>query len=692
MKTSRREILLEIVALQVDSKQLTLWDKEGKPTYFPQGDARVALIVQEARDKGLTTGKPVTVNIAVINTSKEEYYDTEKNSGGIIKFLRIARKKLVDFLTDAEAEMPPKPVNPIKLGGFSVTSFEPVQIKPTISAVAAPVVQPSGDDWAGYLWVTGWDESTNIVELVKAFRRMPASTGSLKIASEMRNWPWPIKVTGRQTKEYMSAYTEILSKVPGVAFVVLEDNSSTPPAYVPVQKAQTNADKLAAASARLEELGAVTSDSPEFAEELKEDETIVAVVGDKVIPDVQHLHRQVRQSSKLKDFSGFTAFLQRLSTIVSERRHSAEDLMKFMEHGDLPIADDGSIVIFKLLRKTDTVGEFVDCYTKKIKQRIGSRVQVDAHLVDPDRRVDCSNGLHVAARSYLRSYGGDVIVIAKVAPEDVFAVPEYNNNKMRVAAYDIIDVVTPEMQTALLSNRPITDCEGGLELLNKVLTGNHPAPNQLVKVMGHLGGNVRYIDLTEEKATEDQDIANLVRSDAPIREALNMDAKLEAEVAIAEPVDAKSIKAAPAKAPTKVEQMQELWDKFQKAETSEVATDLANQMFAIKVASKKQWSLLGISSAQVDAIAAARATGSKPAPVRTKEEIKAAAPKVDKPAKSSGKAETIRGYLNDDGMTDYAKAHAIHDLKRAAKKGYFALGLTPDEVNAIQKLVKLHVK
>lgn len=269
---------------------------------------------------------------------------------------------------------------------------------------------------------------------------------------------------------------------------------------IPVKKEPelTNDQKVAAAEKKLEDLGAVSTNSSQFHAPLAEsDDTIVAMVGDKVIPDVQHLHNQIRQSVKLQDCAGFTLFMKRLSAVINERRHSVEDLMKFMEKGDLPIADDGCIVIYKRLNSTNEPGVYTDCHTNKIRQKVGSLVLVDEQLVDPDRRQDCSNGLHVASLTYLKHFGGDVTIIGKVRPEDVFAVPQYNTNKMRVCAYHIIAELTEEQRQVVNGGGSICDAVGGQELLNKVLRGEHPPVTQLVRVTKQQGEGVIYTDIAD---------------------------------------------------------------------------------------------------------------------------------------------------------------------------------------------------
>ncbi|MEL2330844.1 hypothetical protein, partial [Klebsiella pneumoniae] len=86
-----------------------------------------------------------------------------------------------------------------------------------------------------------------------------------------------------------------------------------------------------------------------------------------------------------------------------------------------PIADDGCIVIYKLLLKDGPSDHkefsYRDIHSQKVPQSVGTLVCMNESLVDPDRRNECSNGLHVARRQYLGNFSGNVCVLAKVAPE-----------------------------------------------------------------------------------------------------------------------------------------------------------------------------------------------------------------------------------------------------------------------------------
>ena len=70
---------------------------------------------------------------------------------------------------------------------------------------------------------------------------------------------------------------------------------------------------------------------------------------------------------------GVQAFLARCAQFIDNRQHSVDDLMRFLERGDLPLADDGSIIAYKMLRrKNGSEDIFVDCHSGNIPQRVGS--------------------------------------------------------------------------------------------------------------------------------------------------------------------------------------------------------------------------------------------------------------------------------------------------------------------------------
>ena len=691
--------LISIIALAVDSRNITLWKPDGSTVVFPQGDLRVARIVAEAKAKGLEPGKVIEVNIAPEIAGKTEFTDAEKHTNGFVKFFKVAKAKLKEFFED-ETEVHPAPQVPdIKMGSpCQVMVDKAMDTFLAIQANEPEVTVEYGDyDRCNHLlWITGYDKEHDRVSLVRFIRETLQLGLDDAIAKANLEWPIALKAV---SDDALVEFTNRLQQLKGVHWAVT-NRSITPDAYEEPKVTQgkptepTKQEKLTAASEKLKALGAVSTDDASFHEDVKEDEAIVAVTSAGIVPGVEGLQRHLRQASKLKDYKGFNRFLERLAPVVKNRRHSVEDLMKFMEKAELPIADDGCILFLKRLNFKEKDGEgrrvFVDCHSGKIKQWVGMKVQVREDLVDPDRRRDCSNGLHVAAMSYITGFNGNVTILGKVAPEDVFAVPEYSTNKMRVAAYHIIAELPEKERSNVCNGVYLSKTDVGKKLLNDAIVGNHTAPTDLVMVGGHMGSNLKYTQLTG--GTVEQ-----IRTTAS-KEALDMEESLK-DNQIAEPVKALDVKPVnkpaveikPAKAPTVKEQILELVKEFQSATSPEDKLAAADLLVELRGKAKKPWGAFGVDSSIVDEIAKVRSTQER------LEEAKAEPVKVSKPAKAAAKpgngkhADTIRSWLNDSGMSDYQKAHSIHDLKRAAKKSYAALGLTEEECKAIDKL-KHHLK
>lgn len=402
----------------------------------------------------------------------------------------------------------------------------------------------------------------------------------------------------------------------------------------------TNDQKIELATARMRELAGngCSADDPDFHKPITDEDpdTIVALNTQtgSVIPHAHKLSSQMKAASKLKDFRGFVNFINRLEPVLKDRGHSAEDLMKFIEHGDLPIADDGCIVIYKRLKEKGNT--FVDVHSGNIKQNVGSYVFMRPGLVDPNRRQDCSNGLHVASLGYLSSFSGNVTVMAKVRPEDVFAVPEYSRTKMRVCGYHILAVLPESLRNHVNSGGSISSIPEGKELLNKVLRGAHVGITELVEVGGHNGSNVTYTKVENTEAAK----AEEVKVDL-VKETLEQsDLSEAAPTEKAAPVLAADLKEpTPAIAPEiKKSKLDVLFEAFETAYVEgdlAKAQTLANNIVDSKKRAKKGWDKLGFTQGDVDLLMEI-INGAAP----TKPEVAAAAetPK----AKPEGKAMTVK--------------------------------------------------
>lgn len=210
------------------------------------------------------------------------------------------------------------------------------------------------------------------------------------------------------------------------------------------------------------------------AQKIKGDETLVAHVGERKIPGAQALEKQIEYAAFTEDCKGFVKFMERLATVVDDREHTVQELLTFLKRADLPIANDGTIIGYKTLNKAgDENDVFVDCHTQKVRQKLGSRVTMPIDDIDPSRYRHCSTGLHIARRRYLRHYYGDVLVLAKIAPEHVVAVPHGEPDKMRVMSYHIVRVLGSNIAAIVRGDKPMTDNIGAAKALADVIAGDH---------------------------------------------------------------------------------------------------------------------------------------------------------------------------------------------------------------------------
>ncbi len=224
-------------------------------------------------------------------------------------------------------------------------------------------------------------------------------------------------------------------------------------------------------------------------------ETLVAVVNGVEIEGTELLESQIIEAAYGESFPGFQKFMDRIAAVASKRKHSVDELLLFMEKGDLPIADDGCIVGYKILcRHEKQKGfPFVDPHSRNVPQRVGSFVTMDEKLVDDNRRQACSTGLHVARRDYVAGfmYAGNAITLVKVAPEDVIAVPQYEAAKMRACGYLIVAELTEEAVRLMASRQALTGDSEAARILTQVLRGNHAQKTETVTIGAAYGGDIK---------------------------------------------------------------------------------------------------------------------------------------------------------------------------------------------------------
>lgn len=201
----------------------------------------------------------------------------------------------------------------------------------------------------------------------------------------------------------------------------------------------------------------------------------VTVGEDKVIiPHVDNL--QAHMARAAKDGSpSITNFFKRLAPVIQARKHSGEDLMKFIKKSEMPLTNDGRIIAYKRVTSS-TDGYVVDTHSKKIRQRVGSRVTMPVDMVDPSRHNSCSTGLHVANLGYLGGFSGDKTLVVLVDPENFIAVPHGEDTKARVCSYDIIGMMSANSHSTVNKGNHVSGDQTFEQLIIDAVEGRSIVP------------------------------------------------------------------------------------------------------------------------------------------------------------------------------------------------------------------------
>ena len=128
-------------------------------------------------------------------------------------------------------------------------------------------------------------------------------------------------------------------------------------------------------------------------------------------------------------------FLENLMENPSKR--AVDELFGFLDACNLPITEDGHFLAYKRVR-----ADYLDCHSGTMDNSVGKVLEMPRNGVDEDKDRTCSAGLHFCSYGYLSSFGGARIVVVKINPRDVVAIPsDYNNSKGRTCRYEVVDEI-----------------------------------------------------------------------------------------------------------------------------------------------------------------------------------------------------------------------------------------------------------
>lgn len=141
-----------------------------------------------------------------------------------------------------------------------------------------------------------------------------------------------------------------------------------------------------------------------------------------------------------------------------------EDLYAWIESGSLALSPDGCFLAFKKVA-SDYSSIHRGPNGEKVDNSPGQKPSMPREQVDDNRDATCSQGLHFCSFQYLPNFGWggeDKVVILKVAPEDVVAIPtDYNRSKGRAWTYEVLGEVPEEECEGLFNERVVFGAEFG---------------------------------------------------------------------------------------------------------------------------------------------------------------------------------------------------------------------------------------
>lgn len=155
------------------------------------------------------------------------------------------------------------------------------------------------------------------------------------------------------------------------------------------------------------------------------------------------------------DVTPMVRFLENLMDNPSKR--AVDELFGFLEACKLPITPDGHFLAYKRVR-----ADYKDCHSGTMDNSVGQVLEMPRNMVDEDKNRTCSAGLHFCSYDYLQYFSGERIVVVKINPRDVVAIPaDYNNSKGRTCRYEVVDELPMDevrrMPTATIPNDYVDD-------------------------------------------------------------------------------------------------------------------------------------------------------------------------------------------------------------------------------------------
>lgn len=182
------------------------------------------------------------------------------------------------------------------------------------------------------------------------------------------------------------------------------------------------------------------------------DEVVFTTVDGRRLPIVQTFAQKIKTAWQSQDKSAIEVYKKFMIKASNNPNDvSASDLFEFVTVNKLPLSTEGDVLAYKIVK-----GNFKDIHSGTKDHTPGN--EVTEEVVDYNRDVTCSNGLHFCSKDYLPAYGGSFgrgdsnkLVLVKIDPSDVAAFPrDYQNAKGRCRKYTVVSELPTAFFTAIV--------------------------------------------------------------------------------------------------------------------------------------------------------------------------------------------------------------------------------------------------
>ncbi len=221
----------------------------------------------------------------------------------------------------------------------------------------------------------------------------------------------------------------------GFAGVVPKDHLNRDKILTVLKNAKKNGDATAKVKARVTRLLDILGDIKAQVGNVAVHDNAVSINGKEVKGIV--VQKILEFQKEGWDVKPLCKFLHKTERNPSET--SKASMYSWLEKAGLIIDNDGDILGYKAVR-----ADYLDIHSSTFSNRIGSQISMPRESVDDNTNQACGAGLHVGTLEYASSFGGSSgrLMVVKVDPANVVAVPSGETCKMRVCSYKVIDEIT----------------------------------------------------------------------------------------------------------------------------------------------------------------------------------------------------------------------------------------------------------